>query len=161
MISAMLASPFGHGGDAHTDGAAGNDSAVEALSPALRTLLSAEMQGLQSGMMSVIPAYVSGDWDEIAQIAGQMKNSYILKQSLTDEQRHELHTRLPVAFVNLDKKFHYYSGMLEHAAKNRKAELVGFYYSKLGDACVSCHTQFASHRFPALGSSEAAVEHKH
>jgi len=57
MISLMFVSSFIHGEDAHTDGATKNGSAVEALSPALRTLLSSEMQALQSGMMSVIPAY--------------------------------------------------------------------------------------------------------
>ena len=161
MISLMFASSFIHGGDAHTDGATKSGSAVEALSPALRTLLSSEMQALQSGMMSVIPAYVSGNWHEIAHIAGQIKNSYILKQNLTDEQMHELHTTLPADFVNQDQKFHYYAGMLEHAAKNRKVELVGFYYSRMAEACVSCHTQYAGHKFPELGSSEVAAEHKH
>ena len=157
----MIASPCSYGADAHADGVAGSGSSVEALSPALRTLLSSEMQALQSGMMSVIPAYVSGDWHEIAHIAGQIKNSYILKQNLTDEQMHELHTTLPADFVNQDQKFHYYAGMLEHAAKNRKVELVGFYYSRMAEACVSCHTQFAGHKFPELGSGEVAAEHKH
>ena len=157
----LFASPCSYGVDVHADGAAENVSAVEALSPALRKLLSSEMQALQSGMMSIIPAYVSGDWGEVAHIAGQMKNSYILKQNLTDEQMHELHTTLPVDFVSQDQKFHYYSGMLEHAAKNRKAELVGFYYSRLAEACVSCHTQYAGHKFPALDSGKVAAEHKH
>ncbi len=48
-------------------------SKVEALSDELRNLLSQEMQALQNGMMSIIPAYVSGNWEEIEIIAGKIK----------------------------------------------------------------------------------------
>lgn len=136
-------------------------SGVEALSSDLRELLKKEMLALEKGMMSVIPAYVSGDWSEIENIAHKMKNSYILKQSLTDAQANELHTLLPKSFIRLDQQFHYLSGMLEHAAKNEKAELVGFYFSKLGEACISCHTQYATHKFPALSLENESGKHKH
>ena len=127
-----------------------NYSGIVDLSPGLRKLLSQEMRQLQIGMMEILPLYVSGRWAEIRSIAGKMEGNYILKQSLSEEQMHELHTKLPDAFIELDQQFHYLSGMLEHAAKMEKVELVGFYYSKMGEVCVSCHTQYATHRFPAL-----------
>jgi len=136
-------------------------SGVEALSSELRELLKKEMLALEKGMMSVIPAYVSGDWSEIAGIAHKMKSSYILKQSLTDAQANELHTLLPESFIKLDHQFHYLSGMLEHAAKNEKAELVGFYFSKLSETCVSCHTQYATHKFPAFSLEKETGKHTH
>lgn len=136
-------------------------SAVESLSPPLRELLRKEMLALQQGMMSVIPAYVSANWSEIESIADNMKNSYILKQSLSDEQEKELHSTLPGSFIILDNKFHYLSGMLNHAAKNKKAELVGFYYSKLSESCVDCHSQFARHKFPGFTSETAPHQHGH
>jgi len=136
-------------------------SGVAALSSGLRELLKKEMLALEKGMMSVIPAYVSGDWGEIETIARKMKSSYILKQSLTDEQANELHTLLPESFIKLDHQFHYLSGMLEHAAKKKKAELVGFYFSKLSEACVSCHTQYATHKFPAFSPEKENSEHTH
>ncbi len=136
-------------------------SGVETLSPELRELLTKEMQALQNGMMSVIPAYVSGNWREIESIAHKMKSSYILKQSLTKEQMHELHTSLPDSFIKLDQHFHYLSGMLEHAAKNKKTELVGFYFSKLSETCVSCHTQYATHKFPAFAPVKKTDDHSH
>jgi len=134
---------------------------IEALSPALRALLTKEMLAIQTGMMSVIQAYAAGNWNEIETIAHNIKNSYILKQSLTDEQIHELHTSLPALFIKQDQQFHYYSGMLEHAASMHKPELVGFYFSRLNEACISCHSQFATHRFPALTPEKNTGEHKH
>ena len=123
---------------------------IEALSADLRVLLVREMLALQSGMQAIIPAYVSGNWSQIAQIAGKMENSYILKQSLTDTQKEELHTLLPAAFIQLDQQFHYLSGMLKHVAEKEKTELVGFYISQLNESCLGCHRQFATHRFPAF-----------
>jgi hypothetical protein len=143
-----------HHGNEHVVG-------VEALSPDLRDLLSKEMQALQSGMMSIIPAFVSGNWSEIATTAGKMKNSYILKQSLTESQASELHSVLPPVFVEKDQRFHYLAGMLEHAAKNKKPELINFYFSEMNESCVNCHTMFARHKFPALSPREQNGEHRH
>ncbi len=135
-------------------------SGVESLSHDLRDLLSQEMQALERGMMSIIPAYISGNWGEIEAIAGKIKNSYILKKSLTETQVKELHSVLPHEFIEKDKKFHYLAGMLEHAAKNRKPELINFYFSKMNESCVGCHEVFAKHRFPAL-IPKAEDKHTH
>jgi hypothetical protein len=107
-----------------------NGSPIESLSPELRALLSKEMVAIEQGMMAVIPAYVSGNWSEIEQIARQIKNSYILKQSLTDHQLHELHSSLPQGFIKQDQHFHYLSGMLEHAASNKKQSSSAFIFPK-------------------------------
>ena len=125
-------------------------SGVEALSHDLRNLLSQEMQALQNGMMSIIPAYISGNWSEIEITAGKIKSSYILKQSLTESQVKELHSVLPHEFIEKDQRFHYLAGMLEHAAKSEKPELINFYFSEMNESCVSCHVVFATHKFPAL-----------
>ena len=126
---------------------------VEALSPNLRALLSQEMNALQDGMMSIIPAYISGNWAAIESTAHKIKSSYILKQSLTENQVKELHSKLPHEFIEKDQRFHYLAGMLEHAAKSKKPELVNFYFSEMNEACASCHSKFATHKFPALGSN--------
>ncbi len=123
---------------------------VEALSHDLRNLLSQEMQALQNGMMSMIPAYISGNWNEIETTAGKIKSSYILKQSLTKSQVKELHSVLPHEFIEKDQRFHYLAGMLEYAAKNRKSELINFYFAEMNESCVSCHVVFATHTFTAL-----------
>jgi hypothetical protein len=79
---------------------------VEALSPDLRDMLSREMLALQSGMISIIPAFISGNWREIETTAGKMKRSYVLKQNLTEKQESELHSVLPPAFIEKDQRFH-------------------------------------------------------
>ena len=126
------------------------ESGVQDLSPELRSLLSKEMLSLQDGMKSILPAYVSGDLDGVARIANKIKNSYILKQKITNTQKHELKNKLPKSFLQSDKKFHEYAGMLEHVAKERHIELVGFYYSKLSESCVNCHSQHAIYKFQGL-----------
>jgi len=160
IFGASMSSP-GFGEDEPGHETKEKHSGVEALSYELRELLKKEMLALEKGMMSIIPAYVSGDWSEIEAIARKMKGSYILKQSLTDAQANELHTLLPESFLKLDHQFHYLSGMLEHAAKNEKAELVGFYFSKLSETCVSCHTKYATHKFPALSPEKETGTHTH
>ncbi len=123
---------------------------IESLSTDVRQLLSEEMKALQSGMMSIIPAAVSGNWSEVEVTARKMKESYIFKKKLTEAQAKELHAVLPPAFVKMDQRFHYLAGMLEHVASERKSELVNFYFSEMNASCVNCHSEFATHRFPAL-----------
>lgn len=135
-------------------------SSVETLSPGLRELLSKEMLAIQQGMMSIIPAYAAGQWDEIENIAHKIKNSYILKQNLSESQRHELHAALPESFIALDQQFHYLAGMLEHAAAKEKPELVGFYFSRLSDSCIACHRSHAPHKFSAL-ATDKQNDHSH
>lgn len=137
------------------------EQAVKHLSAPLRHLLSKEMLAIQNGMMTIIPAYVSGDWQQVSHIALKIKNSYILKQSLTPSQMHELHSILPPSFLALDQQFHYLAGMLSHAADTRKPELMGFYYSELTRTCVTCHSQFAQHQFPALSTQTEIETHHH
>ena len=158
---ALLIHSPGYGEDKISHSEKEGRSGVTSLSAELRGLLTKEMLALQGGMIAIIPAYVSGNWSEIESIAGTMKNSFILKQSLTDRQLKELHTSLPASFMKLDQQFHYLAGMLEHVAKSKKPELVGFYFSKMSETCVSCHTQYATHKFPALLPEKEASEHAH
>ena len=136
-------------------------SGVQGLSPELRSLLSKEMLSLQEGMKSILPAYISGDLDEVARIASKIKSSYILKQQITDAQKRELKSKLPISFLQSDQKFHEYAGMLEHVAKENKMELVGFYYSKLSESCVSCHSQYATHRFQGFNKKPSQNSDHH
>lgn len=137
------------------------DSNVESLSPELRALLGEEMLSLQEGMKLIVPAYVSGNLEEVAHIANKMKSSYILKQKITSDQKQELMSKMTKSFLHLDEKFHQYAGMLEHVAKEKHMELVGFYYYKLTESCVGCHSQFGSHRFPEFKSDSTEKDLHH
>ncbi|MCF6301405.1 MAG: hypothetical protein L3J52_09870 [Proteobacteria bacterium] len=151
---------MGNTGEKHSHIKPEKTHGVEALSSDLRNLLSQEMLALQNGMMAIIPAYISGNWEKIETIARKMKNSYILKQSLTEEQAKELHSILPFEFIEKDKRFHYLAGMLEHAAKNKKPELINLYFSEMNESCVNCHTAHAAHKFPAL-TKKKQEKHTH
>ena len=162
VLLAILIPSMSYGGDKHNrQRGSENAVGVEALSNGLRDLLAQEMQALQNGMMSIIPAYISGNWGAIETTSGKMKSSYILKQSLTESQVKELHSVLPHAFIEKDQRFHYLAGMLEHVAKSKKAELINFYFSEMIESCVRCHTIFATNKFPALSATEKKDEHTH
>ncbi len=150
LLFAILLPTISYAEEAHKHEVHTKASGVEALSPDLRNLLSKEMLALQDGMMSIIPAYISGNWSEIETTAEKMKSSYILKQNLTESQAKELHSVLSPEFIEKDQRFHYLAGMLEHAAQSKKAELINFYFSEMNESCTSCHAAFATHKFPAL-----------
>ena len=160
MLIAVLFSVSSYDEERPKHAAHKKPSGVERLSPEIRSLLSQEMLALQKGMRSIIPAYISGNWREIELTAGKMHQSYLLKQNLSDSQKQELHSTLPYAFIKKDQRFHYLAGMLEHAAKNKKPELINFYFSEMNKACLACHSRFATHKFPALSTKKKA-EHSH
>jgi hypothetical protein len=74
---------------------------------------------------------------------------------------HQLHTLLPEDFLQQDQQFHYYAGMLQHVAANKKSELVAFYSAKLLESCGSCHQAHAKHRFPQFNQSNETTQHNH
>ncbi len=120
---------------------------VEALPSELRALIKSEMNALDKGFKSLFTAYYSGDTQEVVAIAKEIQASFVLKQALSQAQKKTLHAVLPADFLHKDKEFHYFAGMLAHTAEMGKDELVGFYFSKLADACTQCHAKHATHRF--------------
>lgn len=131
-----------------------------ALPKDISLLLTLEMQAINQGMMKLVPAIASADWQEIAEIGRQIKNSYIMHNRLTKQQRETLHHVLPKEFQTLDHEFHQMAGMLEHTAKMQKPELVNFYFYKLNEACGQCHSRYASEKFPGFSDSNN-FEHHH
>lgn len=128
--------------------------------PELRQLLQQEMRALQEAVGTLGQALVQGDWQTLAKTAGQMHDSFIFQQKLTDADRELLHQNLPSGFIQQDKGFHQRAKKLQQAALVQDAELSLFYYSKMLESCVSCHSQYATHRFPSLAGS-APLEHAH
>ena len=108
-----------------------SENEVESLSPELRLLLKQEMLAIQDGMEKIVPAFASGDLEQVSDIAGRISKSYILKQKITDTQKHELHEKLSKDFLLKDQQFHKYAGMLEHVSKESHTELVGLTFPQL------------------------------
>lgn len=150
LIATMLAfsSTTIAGDDQHTMPVEVNVMAQ--FSPEIREMLAKEMVRLQNSMMQMMPAIAAGEWDMVVTLADGMAMSHIMKQNLSQEQMETLHKGLPLAFKVLDNQFHDYAGMLSHVTYKRHTELTTFYYYKLTETCVACHSQFAQKRFPGL-----------
>ncbi len=121
---------------------------VETLSPELRELLQQEMLEIQKGMQNIIPALASGNYKEVTTVANKINKSFILKQKITKQQKHELKDKLPNAFILKDEEFHKIAGLLSTASRKHNEKLTILYYSKLLMACSQCHSQHAIKQFP-------------
>lgn len=129
------------------------------LSPDLLELLRSEMREVAKGMQVIPLALASAQWHEIHETAGQIKDSYILKQSLTKDQLEELRHALPEPFKTLDGEFHQRAGKLAEAAKRKDAEGVAFQYSRMLENCTSCHSKYAQERFPGFVTQQQKHQH--
>ncbi|MFW5443558.1 MAG: hypothetical protein ACKE51_04525 [Methylococcaceae bacterium] len=113
----------------------------------IKPLLSKEMFAIEKAMKVLVSTIATADWDKTAEIAKQIQASYIMKQSLTAKQMQQLHHSLPKQFITLDHSFHQYAGMLAHAAEVKNQDVVNFYFYKMNDSCVQCHSRFAQNKF--------------
>lgn len=139
-----------HGADEHHASSAQQSAALQ-LSPEIQQLLQREMQQIRSGMETLVFAMASADWQQIEKTAANIQQGYIMKQTLSVEQKHQLHQALPQTFKTLDQRFHYYAGMLSHVARERDMELANFFIYKMNESCSACHSQYAVARFPGFG----------
>lgn len=146
--------------DTHTPKVAhSTDGSALELSPELKELLIREMRALSGGISELTPALTEGDWQRVITIAKKIEGSYIMKQTLTPEQKKELHANLPPVFIDYDKAFHGYAGMLAHAAEKKNADIANFYLSKMTETCIKCHTRFAGERFPGFVKAKKSHDH--
>jgi len=167
LSNAVLAESIEHHATEHNSGKA---QSVSHLSPAIRELLKQEMNSIQKTMTEILPLLVSGDWRHVSKLAAKIAGGHIMKQKLTPEQGKELMATLPQGFKDLDNTFHNSASMMSHVAEQGHIELVAFYYYRLTELCITCHGQYAQHRFPKLflvpqehshGEPQPAQEHRH
>ena len=120
------------------------------LTPRLKALLADEMQQVAEATGDLALAIAAGDHATVNRLAGAVRDSFILKQSLTEQDKKDLMSAVPVGFVTLDRNFHGLAGKLAGQADLQNTELQNFYFSRMLEACTSCHAQFATDRFPGL-----------
>lgn len=128
------------------------------LTPRLKGLLASEMQQVAQATADLALAIASGDHKTAKQLGVAVHDSFILKQSLTDQDKKDLMGAVPPTFIAFDRRFHAVAGKLAHAAESKDSQLQGFYYSEMLRSCVNCHAEFASDRFPGLGHEEASAD---
>ncbi len=113
-------------------------------------LLQQEMRQIDEGMKQLISLISQGKATEAADIADKIHNSFILKQSLTQEELKELVSYLPKDFVQLDRTFHGNAHKLSAALRENNFQEGGALYAKMFNGCISCHSRFATDQFPGL-----------
>ncbi len=118
------------------------------LPDAIRSLLIEEMQAINTGMSKILTGLVSADYELVAQQAQAIHDSFIMAQKMTDEQRQVLKKTLPTAFIEKDKAFHQLSAQLAEAARAGNSQQQLQYFQSMQSACVACHQQHATDRFP-------------
>lgn len=143
-------------GNAHSDQERpATDNAVGSqLPPKLRALLVQEMVALLEASKQVMDALVRGQDDVVARNAQGMHDSFIMAQEMSEEDADALHEALSPAFIEKDQAFHELSAELAEAARkgdrDRQLEL----FSEMLSACVACHAQHATDRFPDLAGDD-------
>ena len=140
-------------------GAYAADSVGPKLTARLKELLTKEMQQVGEATSDLALAISAGDHASVMRLGVAVRDSFILKKSLTAQDKEDLMSAIPPEFVALDRRFHGMAGKLADAAEMKDSELQGFYYSKMLEACVSC-AQVAMDRFPGFGGGHAG-KHNH
>jgi hypothetical protein len=125
------------------------------LTPRLKVLLTDEMQQVAAATSDLALAITKGDHATVHRLASAVRDSFILKQSLTEQDKKDLMSAVPPEFVALDRHFHGLAGKLADQAEKKDSELQSFYFTKMLEACIACHTQFATDRFPGLSEKQA------
>ena len=122
------------------------------LTARLHELLTKEMQHVAKATAKLALAIAEGDHATANELGIAIRDSFILKKSLTTQDKKDLFGAVPPDFVALDRYFHGLADKLAHAAEMKDSELQVFYYSKMLEACVTCHSKFANDRFPGLNA---------
>lgn len=149
-------------GIGHTE-APPNDVAptVLQLPPEIRKALVDEMAALQPAMSRLAEAIPQGDWALVAQTAAAMRDGFILKKALTSAELETLQNSLPERFLVMDTGFHHYADKLATAAQKQDGELVPFYFYKMIETCVACHSEYAGGRFTGYRKPAVSEHHHH
>jgi len=118
------------------------------LTPKLQDLLRKEMLSIDDASQQILAALVRGDDARVAELAQQIHDSFILRQSMTPEDKADLMAAVPKGFVRQDRAFHEISAALAQAARDGDRAQQHEKFSRMIEACSACHAQYATDRFP-------------
>lgn len=128
------------------------------LTPKLQGLLKKEMIQVEQAMHEVFSAIVQGRHGVVAEKGQSIHDSFILEQSLTDEDRQDLKAAVPPKFLQMDAYLHELSASLAEAGRAedtpRQVELFG----RMTESCVACHSTYVTDRFEGLEASDVPAE---
>ncbi|SFU52071.1 cytochrome c [Halomonas korlensis] len=128
------------------------------LTPKLQGLLMEEMIQIELAMQEVFSAIVQGRHTTVAEKGQSIHDSFILDQSMTDEDRQDLKAAVPAEFLQMDAYLHELSASLAEAGRTedtpRQVELFG----RMTESCVACHSTYVTDRFEGLETSDVPAE---
>ncbi|HLR18127.1 MAG TPA: cytochrome c [Alcanivoracaceae bacterium] len=122
----------------------------EQLPDNVRGLLIQEMLGIQAASQKIQAAIVQGDHDVVATEAQAIHDSFIMEQEMTEEDERALLAVAPEDFLEQDEALHTLSASLAEAGRNKDTDAQLKHLHELLEGCVSCHSDYASARFPGL-----------
>ncbi len=120
------------------------------LTPKLQELLRDEMQSINEASQEILAAMVAGDDQRVASLARQIQDSFILRRSMTPEDKAHLMKVAPEDFVRRDREFHRISGELAQAAGAGDRPLQRKEFGRMVESCIACHLQYATDQFPGF-----------
>lgn len=122
------------------------------LPPKLRILLIQEMRAIDEASQQIHSAIVQGQHETIANKAQAIHDSFIMEQQMTPADEAALLAAVPKAFLASDEELHELSAKLAEAGRARDTARQMQLFSEMTKGCVSCHSAYATARFPGLGS---------
>lgn len=120
------------------------------LTPKLRSLLIKEMVQIEQAMQDIFSAIIRGQHATVADKGQAIHDSFILKQSLTKEDRQDLKAAVPAEFLQMDAHLHELSASLAEAGRSEDTPRQLELFDRMADACVACHSTYTTDRFPGL-----------
>ena len=135
---------------------AGSAIAAEPVGPKLtgklRGLLIQEMVQIESAMLHTYSAIVQGNHATVAQQGQAIHDSFILAQSLTEQDHQDLTAALPEEFLEMDTQFHKLAALLAQAGENKNSQGQVDVFNRMTEACVVCHSRYVTDRFDGLNN---------
>lgn len=118
------------------------------LPDSLLSALRAEMQQIEAAMGSLLSQLAQAQAAPAAATARNIENTFILKQELSEAALQQLVSLLPGPFLTLDRGFHENAARLATAAEKGDFNGAIDLYNQMSRACINCHQQYATKRFP-------------
>ncbi|HEY9040124.1 MAG TPA: cytochrome c [Roseovarius sp.] len=120
------------------------------LTPKLRELLRKEMLSIEDGSKQILSHLIAGEDANVAEVAQQIHDSFILQQSMTPEDKQDLMAAVPEDFVTRDRAFHALSADLAQAARDGDRSAQHEKFGQMIETCTACHALYATDRFIEL-----------
>lgn len=120
------------------------------LTDKLRGLLVKEMVEIETAMKETYSAIIQGRHDEVAQKGQAIHDSFILEQSLTEQDEQDLMAAVPEEFLQMDEHFHQLAASLAEAGKQEDTQAQTETFNRMTESCVACHSRYVTDRFEGL-----------